>query len=98
MTALTEAIGRAIGEFREKKHLTREALAAGAYVSTDEIAAAEDGSLLLSTGKLERIADALGLLPFPLFKGCAVVRPALSLFFRHGSVPDFFDDDVDRLQ
>lgn len=93
-----EAIGRVVREFRDKKHLSREGLAERTHVPADEIAALEDGLRLLSTGKLERIAGVLGLEPFSLFDGCAIVKPDVALFFRHGSIPDFFDEDLDRLR
>ncbi|MCU0684585.1 MAG: ImmA/IrrE family metallo-endopeptidase [Polyangiaceae bacterium] len=98
MESLVQAIGRAVQEGRTRKSLTPLTLAERSYVSLEDITAAEDGRLLLSTGKLERIAGVLDLEPFPLFKGQFVVTPEAALFFRHGSHPDFVDEDLGQLR
>lgn len=98
MESLVQAIGRAVQEGRTRKRLTPSLLAERADVSLAEVTAAEAGQLLLSTGKLERIAGVLDLEPFPLFKGRAVATPEAALFFRHGSHPDFFDEDLGPLR
>lgn len=98
MESLAQTIGRAVQEVRTRKSLTLLTLAERAYVPLEDIAAAEDGHVLLSIGKLERIAGVLDLEPFPLFDGQVVVKPEAALFFRHGAHPDFFDEDLGQLR
>lgn len=89
------ALGRRLRAAREASHVERAALARDARVPEDVLARLEAGDPApISTAALARVARRLKLSPTALWAaGSPQEDAALSLHFRHASVPDFFHGD-----
>ncbi|WP_437835480.1 ImmA/IrrE family metallo-endopeptidase [Sorangium sp. So ce1153] len=88
------AVGRRLRAAREARHLERATLARDAHVSEDVLARLEAGEAVpVSTAALARVERRLKLTPTALWADTPREETALSLHFRHASVPDFFSAD-----
>lgn len=90
-------IGVVVARVRARQGLSLADLAGRVEADVTTLERLEAGEPGVTTTQLDDIAEALGLDPRALRRGAERLRPAPSVFLRHGGMQDFRDSDLDIL-